>query len=62
MKDIYAGCDVDDVVKLYRIKDGKAVPIRLQEWIGILKAHRAEMGEMLVVDLSRDEEDPIHGR
>jgi hypothetical protein len=60
MKDLYAGCDTDGLVKLFRVKDGRPTVIRLDEWVGILKAHRAQAGEMLLVDLSRDDDGPTN--
>lgn len=58
---IYAGCDTDGVVKLFRVKyGGLLAPLRLEHWLGILKAHRAQAGEMLLVDLSRDDEGPTN--
>ena len=52
--DIYAGLDVDLVVKLYHADDnGKMQPLTHGEWIKILDSRGAEMGEMLKVHLER---------
>jgi len=54
-KNIYAGCDRDGIVKLFRVTDGQPHSIRIDEWVKVLDAMKAEPGEMLRVELVRDQ-------
>lgn len=51
MRAMYAGCDVDEKVKLFHIMDGKSEPVRLEDWRIVLKEMSAAPGEMLEVNL-----------
>jgi len=53
-ENIWAGCDIDERVKLYRIIDGVSVPITLDDWLKVLDHIGAEPGEMLVVAIGRE--------
>jgi hypothetical protein len=54
LENIWAGCDIDEHIKLCRIVNGQSVPIRHQDWLAVLDALGAEPGEMLQVTLARE--------
>lgn len=56
LQGIYAGLDVNARSGLFRLVKGKPERIEHAEWVLILDALGAEVGELLCVSLTREEE------
>lgn len=48
-KHLYAGCDVDGSVRLFKLVNGKPVALKHADWLRVLDAWKCEPGEMLIV-------------
>jgi hypothetical protein len=55
LANIWAGCDVDCRIKLFRVVDDMPIAMTLDgDWLEVLRSLGAKPGEMLVVSLARE--------